>query len=157
MPNEKLFSQINHILSATFFTGVFTIIGLNSSKFQKKKSTGLYIFVNAFIALCLTFVSSIWGFVAIIGLLSEYTYSPGDGSAVLGLLVWILTGIAILLSLITTVGWFIYLRKKSDNIEQPRKKEKQCSKAPTLLQKWLFRTPANATETDLQLENNYNN
>ena len=86
----------------------------------------------------------------------EYIYRPSDGSAVLGLLVWFLTGIAILLSLITTVGWFIHLRKKSDNIEQSRKKEKQCSKAPTLLEKWLFRTPANATATDLQLENNYN-
>ena len=155
-PTNDFFLKLIIFCLPLFFTGVFTIIGLNSSQFQNKKSTGLYIFVNAFSALCFTFVSSIWGFVAIIGLLSEYTYRPGDGSAVLGLLVWFLTGIAILLSLITTVGWFIYLWKKSDDIEQPRKKEKQCSKPPTLLEKWLFRTPANATETDLQLENNYN-
>ena len=102
---------------ALFSIGIFTIIGLNSSKFQKKISTSLCI-VPAFIALCYTFVSSGWGIAAIYGYLSRGLFvDVNGGGAVFVAICLYITGIAILLSLITTVGWFIYLLKKSGNTD----------------------------------------
>ena len=101
-----------------FFTGIFTIIGLISSKFQKKKSTVLYIFVNAFIASYFTFVSSGWGFTAIIGLLEEWTFHPAAGGGIqFGLLLWFIVGIAIFISFIVAIALCISLWEKSNNIQ----------------------------------------
>ena len=116
-PTNDFFLKLIIFCLPLFFTGVFTIIGLNSSKFQKKISTSLCI-VPAFIALCYTFVSSGWGIAAIYGYLSRGLFvDVNGGGAVFVAICLYITGIAILLSLITTVGWFIYLRKKSGNTD----------------------------------------
>ena len=97
------------------FAGILIIIGLISSKFQKKISTSLYIFVNAFLAFCLVIVSSGWGLWGIYNLYDVWgrpgNLSPGVGAV----LIFYITPPAIFISFVVALALFICLWEKSGN------------------------------------------
>ena len=100
-----------------FFAGILIIIGLTSSKFQKKISTGLYIFINAFCAGCLVIVSSGWGLWGIYNLCNVWG-RPGKVPVGEGfILIFYITAPAIFISFVVALAWFICLWEKSGNIE----------------------------------------
>lgn len=120
LPNSQ---QISYyfgliLISLQFiFAGILIIIGLISSKFQKKISTSLYIFVNAFLAFCLVIVSSGWGLWGICGLYDVWgrigNLSPGVGFVE----IFYITPPAIFISFLAALALFNSLRKKSGYIE----------------------------------------
>ena len=97
------------------FAGILIIIGLISSKFQKKISTSLYIFVNAFLAFCLVIVSSGWGLWGIYNLPAEWGL-PGNLSPSIGFVeIFYITPPAIFISFLAALALFNSLWEKSGN------------------------------------------